>query len=63
MTKRQKWAEGGVVVAVYLPREHVDLLKETAEVEQTAVSEIVRRALRKYFSLPKNDSNAARESA
>ena len=42
----------GQTIAVYLSREQVQFLSRAAEAEETSVSDIVRRAVRKYFFLP-----------
>jgi len=53
MARKPRWGQSGKSIAVYLPQEQVDLLTQLAEEEQTNVSELVRRAIRRYF-LPSN---------
>jgi hypothetical protein len=62
---RTPWTVTGKTVAVYLPEQHIELLRQAADSKQTTVSDILRRAIRRYFNLPEDvtDSNQIRESA
>ena len=57
--------DGGRTIGVYLGQAQYELLESVSQMEQTSPSDIIRRALRQYFSLPKNltDSKDAAYSA
>ncbi len=64
MGRKVQWGAGGKTIAIYITQEQSEILEKTARAEQTTVSEIVRRALRRYF-LPDDstDNSAIRDSA
>lgn len=65
MVTKQALPSGGQTVAVYLSREQVGYLRRAARADETTVSEIVRRALRRYFFLPaaSSDTRDIREAS
>lgn len=47
-----RWKDKGQTVAVYLTQEQVLLLQRVAAIEQTSVSDLVRRAVNRFLILP-----------
>jgi len=54
--------KSGTVIQAYVPFEQVGQIEKAARAGETTVSDIVRRALALYFSLPAN-SPESREKA
>jgi hypothetical protein len=65
MPTKSPLPSGGQTVAVYLTKEQVGYLRRAARAEETTVSEIVRRCVRRYFFLPESlrDSHQIREAS
>ena len=51
---RQRRIDGPAQLHAYIGQEQAEQLEAIADAHQTSVSDIVRRALRLFFSLPEN---------
>jgi hypothetical protein len=54
MGRRPKWTNGGETIAVYISKDQAAFIRRAAEELGVSKSEIVRRAINKYFFLPEN---------
>jgi len=65
MGRRPTWGIAGKTIAVYLTKEQIGFLRRAAETEDITVSEVMRRAVNRYFFLPEKatPSSTGREVA
>ncbi len=61
MGRRPRWGKAGKTIAVYIPEEHVGFLVRAAKADHTTISEIVRRAIRRFFFLPDITTDSRQE--
>ncbi len=52
MGRRPRWGRAGKTIAVYISLEEAGFVKRAADAEHVSISEIVRRAIRRFFFLP-----------
>ncbi len=59
MPVKAKWNEEGQTISIYVTKDQAGQLQNEASTEQTTISDIVRRALRQYFSLSRNATDSS----